>query len=328
MHDGNRGDHTKTGLIAGIFVAALIAAASIGWGLWQSAEYERQADNHAREYAAYTDNQIRQSCLSLPPIYQKDCAAKARNEQRDNERNERDLVAQRQSALWAYIMGAAAVIGMGLSVIGVVLVWTTFAETKRANSIALAQNRAWLNFEMVECKISHKRGKLTKNPKTGKMTKTNEIGVGDPAIIITVAVKNTGNAPAYDIRWISGKLKGQWKSRGEPSVYEPFGRAFYEKVATSESRIPVLMPGEFSTYAVALHLNDEWMTPDTGYIRAFPKWAMFVEYRGSGIDHFGETGKVLTFFDKDGRLFRVEQGVSYHGKPMTMEDDIEARHAI
>jgi len=315
-------------LIAGIIIAALLAAAFIGWGLWKTAEYEREAHNQAREYAAYTDEKIRKACLSLPPVYQKDCTAQARHEQRAYERDEKDLVAQRKSALWAYIMGAAAVIGMGLSVIGVFLVWTTFAETKRANRIALAQNRAWLNFEMVECKISHRRGKLTKNPETGRVTKTNEIGVGDPAILVTVAVKNTGNAPAYDIRCISGKLKGQWKDRGEPSVYEPFGRAFYEKVATNDSRIPVLMPGEFSTYAVSLDLNDEWMTPDTGYIRSFPKWAMFVEYRGAGIDHFGETGKVLTFFDQNGRLFPVEQGVSYHDKPMTMEDDIEARHAI
>lgn len=33
-------------------------------------------------------------------------------------------------------MGIAAVIGMGLSFVGVILVWTTFAETRRANEIA------------------------------------------------------------------------------------------------------------------------------------------------------------------------------------------------
>lgn len=136
MSNGNRGDHTKTGLIAGIIVAVLVASAFIGWGLWKTAEYEREAYDQTREYAAYTDQQIRQSCVSPAPIEKQECAAKARHEQRGNERNEYDLVAQRKSALWAYIMGAAAVIGMGLSVIGVFLVWTTFAETRLANVIA------------------------------------------------------------------------------------------------------------------------------------------------------------------------------------------------
>lgn len=147
MHDGNRGDHTKTGLIAGIVVAALIAVATISWGLWQSAEYGREANNRAREYAAYTDEKVRKACLSLPPVYQKNCATEARHEKRDNERDERDLVAQRQSALWALIMGAAAVVGMGLSVIGVFLVWTTFKETQRAANLAAENLNAFRKFE-------------------------------------------------------------------------------------------------------------------------------------------------------------------------------------
>lgn len=136
MFDGNRGDYSKIGLIAGSVLAALIAALFIAWGVSKSAEYQRQADNQTREYTAYTDQEIRKACLRLPPVDKQECAAKARHEQRAYQRNEQDLVAQRQSALWAYIMGAAAVIGMGLSVIGVILVWTTFRETRRTAVIA------------------------------------------------------------------------------------------------------------------------------------------------------------------------------------------------
>ncbi|MDX2210076.1 MAG: hypothetical protein SFV20_06925 [Sphingopyxis sp.] len=122
----------------------------IGWGLWKSAEYEWEADNQTSKYAAYTDKQIRQSCPRRPSVDQQNCAAKARHEQRANERNERDLVAQKKSALWAYIMGAAAVIGMGLSTVGVILVWTTFRETKSSNDLFRHNQRARL---IVKCEL-------------------------------------------------------------------------------------------------------------------------------------------------------------------------------
>jgi uncharacterized Tic20 family protein len=145
---GNRGKHSKAGLIALGFVLALILGALfINSGLSRDSVYQRQADANTREYAAYTDQQIRQSCVRLIGDEKANCIAKYRQESRTNERNEQDLVAQRQSANWAYIMGAAAIIGMVLSVIGVVLVWTTFDETRRANILSKAQQRARISLE-------------------------------------------------------------------------------------------------------------------------------------------------------------------------------------
>jgi hypothetical protein len=139
----NRSKHSKTGLIALAFVLALILGALfINSGLSRDAVYQGQANTNTREYAAYTDQQIRQSCIRLIGDEKTNCIAKYQHERRNNERNEQDLVAQRQSANWAYITGAAAVIGMVLSVIGVVLVWTTFDETRKANKITKAQQRA------------------------------------------------------------------------------------------------------------------------------------------------------------------------------------------
>jgi hypothetical protein len=133
----NRCNISKVGLIVFAFLAALaLGVAFIGFGLSRDAEYQRQADTNAREYAAYADQQARQSCIRLFDQKKADCIAKYSHEKRTNHRNEQDLVAQRQSANWAYIMGAAAVIGMILSVVGVVLVWTTFRETQKTNKIA------------------------------------------------------------------------------------------------------------------------------------------------------------------------------------------------
>jgi len=136
MHGSDRGDVTKAGLAAGIAIAVLVSTAFIGWGLSKSAEYQRQSDYQASEYSAYTYDKVGQSCIGMSIVDKAECIEKARHERRTYERDEQDLVAQRQSALWAYIMGAAAVIGMGLSVIGVFLVWTTFRETRRTAKAA------------------------------------------------------------------------------------------------------------------------------------------------------------------------------------------------
>jgi hypothetical protein len=217
MHDGNRGDHTKTGLIAGIIVAALIAVAFISWGLWKAAEYEREASDQAREYAAYTDEKIRKACLSLPPVYQKDCATEARHEQRGNERNEHDLVAQRKSALWAYIMGAAAVIGMGLSVIGVFLVWTTFDATRKANAIANdaldGQLRPWISIGIDYYGLTFKEGVLSANLK--------------------LYVKNRGTSPALYVTYTAAvyieKMHGERVFNLMPTFFEEDGATHHNK---------------------------------------------------------------------------------------------------
>jgi hypothetical protein len=144
----NRGKHSKARLIALAFVAALILGAMfINSGLSRDAVYQGQANANTREYAAYTDQQIRQSCVRLIGDEKANCIAKYRQESRNNERNEQDLVAQRKSANWAYIMGAAAVVGMVLSVIGVVLVWTTFDETRRANLLSKDMQRGRIDIE-------------------------------------------------------------------------------------------------------------------------------------------------------------------------------------
>ena len=148
MSGSDQSKHTKAGLITGFICAALMAAVFIGWGLLESTKYQREADYQASEHAKYTSNIVAQTCVGIAPAKRFECVGNAIAAQRDTERNEEDLVAQKQSALWAYIMGAAAVIGMGLSALGVFLVWTTFHETRKANTIArnamIGQLRPWI----------------------------------------------------------------------------------------------------------------------------------------------------------------------------------------
>ena len=131
MSRSHRGDHTKIGLIIGIVIAILVAVMFIVSGLSESAKYQAKADYETSEHAKYTSDKIAETCIGIASVKKITCLGDAIDAQRAYERDEQDLVAQRQSALWAYIMAAAAVIGVGLSVIGVFLVWTTFRETKR-----------------------------------------------------------------------------------------------------------------------------------------------------------------------------------------------------
>lgn len=128
----------------GALVIAAVCALTLGYGLLESADYERQATYNAQDYAKHTGDKVAQTCVSIPPVEKAECLANAFEAQREYEYNQADLVAQRQSALWGYLMAAAAIIGMGLSAVGVALVWTTFRATKEANEIARRGQRGWL----------------------------------------------------------------------------------------------------------------------------------------------------------------------------------------
>jgi hypothetical protein len=195
MLGSGRSEYTKAGLIAGIVISVIIAALFIIWGRLESAEYQREADYKTAEYSAYTYEKVGQSCLRLSSPDKVECLAQARHERRAYERNEQDLVAQRQSALWAYIMGAAAVIGMGLSVIGVFLVWTTFNETRRANEIASRVSAADLRPYLFVDKVT-----LDGLDDIGEVDEHGGFDRNGPAIgKVTIYFRNFGKVPARNI---------------------------------------------------------------------------------------------------------------------------------
>lgn len=140
----SRGDwlkHSKIRLIAGLVSAVAFSLLILGYGLLQSSKYEWQADSHTREYSGYTSKKVAESCVGVPQVERIKCLYDAMDAEAEYKYNQADLVAQRQSALWAYIMALAAIIGMLLSAVGVFLVWTTFRETRRTADQALEANR-------------------------------------------------------------------------------------------------------------------------------------------------------------------------------------------
>jgi hypothetical protein len=155
MSRSDWGQLAKVGLVGlAILVAIALGSYVVGDGLSRDAIYERQADEHSREYAADSNNQIRQRCLALGGAAKAECVQEERHKYRSDRRDELDLVAQRKSANWAFVMGGAAVLGMVLSAIGVVLVWITFRATRRAADSAGNTYDAFVAVERARLKIS------------------------------------------------------------------------------------------------------------------------------------------------------------------------------
>lgn len=125
-------------------VAALVGigliAAGIGYGLAEQSGYADRAYDQSANYAKNTADQITKTCFRLTRSEQPKCfhegAERYRLDTSDKQREYEDLIAQRKAALWSMIMGVAALIGMALSVVGVILVWLSFAEQRTANQLA------------------------------------------------------------------------------------------------------------------------------------------------------------------------------------------------
>ncbi|OYW49027.1 MAG: hypothetical protein B7Y36_13325 [Novosphingobium sp. 28-62-57] len=196
MFTSHRRNKPKIGLIAAILATVVLTASVIVWGQSKSAEYQRRAYDETRHHAENTRQEIRQSCGVIALRKPNECATKKTEEHRAYERDEQDLVAQKQSALWAFIMGASAVVGMGLSAVGVALVWTTFNATKKANQIAQTafeyQVRPWIK---IKAEVS-------------KIIQAND----DVHVRVYVDSVNVGQAPANNLSVCVKMLEGDWPS--------------------------------------------------------------------------------------------------------------------
>ena len=107
---------SAVGLALSAIITIAICVAFVGWARTVSAEYERQAHYHTADYAEHTYRKQRDSCIGLVDKDKHECEWKADEAKRTYEHDQEDLVAQKSAALWGYVMGVSAVLGMGLRV--------------------------------------------------------------------------------------------------------------------------------------------------------------------------------------------------------------------
>ena len=150
MLRGNRLNLTAVGLVFATLITIAICLGFVTWAKSASAEYERQSHYRTADYSENTYRKQRDSCVRLVQKDKQQCEWEADEAKRTYEHDQEDLVAQKSAALWGYVMGVSAVLGMGLSIIGVCLVWTTFRETRKANQISRDASRAWIGISVSE----------------------------------------------------------------------------------------------------------------------------------------------------------------------------------
>jgi hypothetical protein len=135
-----------------IKVAGLIALVALtglflfAWTVPYTRSIEQEATQRSEIYRQNAEDRIKRVCSSA--FAKPDCVGETRQAQRENERQEQDLAAQKVTAWWTRVMGVAALIGMALSAVGVWLVKTTFDETRRANTLAKKSQRAIISVKL------------------------------------------------------------------------------------------------------------------------------------------------------------------------------------
>ncbi len=129
MSDGNRSGVDKAALKRWIYralfgAAILVAVAGIQHGI-----YYNEAANRAADHASNAENQITSKCLVASS--RPECSREIKDAARSEQRDEYDLYSQKAMALWTAVMGIVGVFGLGLSGVGVLLIWRTWEETQK-----------------------------------------------------------------------------------------------------------------------------------------------------------------------------------------------------
>jgi hypothetical protein len=168
---------------------AIIAAASIGAGAYMiyaanssEVSYKQFASDSAKADSQRANINKQRSCGPLPTQARAKCEAEEYYSAHQAEHDDRDLEAQRTTAIWTRYLGIAGIVGTAFGLLGVVLVLLTFAEQRKTSR---AELRAY---------VFPEKARLL----DGTNPKLREDNVGVPAA--EVVIKNFGNTPARNVR--------------------------------------------------------------------------------------------------------------------------------
>jgi hypothetical protein len=156
MSDGDGRKRYPVEIIAAAIITTVFLIGGLGairFGFLEQVKNYRDAQQNSGEYTRNTYAPEVDRCLILARESQSDCIAEASNKERNYRRDEQDLAAQKTSAVWAYLMGSAALIGMILSAFGVFLVWRTFQATRDSNKITREIGKAQVGAYMSEDRV-------------------------------------------------------------------------------------------------------------------------------------------------------------------------------
>ena len=230
-------------VLLGLGSLAVLGAA--GWlinkGLSLQRGYERETAIAANQAANRARVQMHDQCAPLPAQAKEKCADEIGDAYRDYRHETRDLEAQRTSALWTAFMGAAALLGMAVSIIGVGLVWITFNATRRGNEIA--EDTAKRQLRAYVCLRPVFIDRLVPSA-----------GPGPDRFVVTLPVENAGQTPA-------NRLLIQWAWRVVPDGGKIAADFFEQTIAqhpVSGDREHCIGPGQLKEMPFRLAIEPPW----------------------------------------------------------------------
>ena len=216
MSDSDRSGKRAVGLLLAGLLACVIGLIAINLNGSLQKLNDLEANYRAEQYAENARVDIQRKCTNIPARPERaGCVNETKEPYRVAERAERDLQAQQTMAIWTRAMGQAAIIGMVVGIVGLVLIFTTFKETRRAADAGLEANkiarensrqqlRAYLDITNVRWFVSE-----SESPK-----------IGDDRIGIIVKIENFGATPAVD--FVAGfKIEKPGVSGGVVTIVSP-----------------------------------------------------------------------------------------------------------
>lgn len=163
--------------------------------------FEDKANYAASQYAGEANVRAKSSCGLLSGVEKLDCSERIYRRAREQSRQEYELAAQRQNALWNAAMGEAAMIGGALSVFTLLLVFFTYAEQREANEIAGRQHEQ--SRRDAEANLAHARrvSQLELRPYVF-VDKIEREQLAERYFQLVVWLKNFGRTPARNLEAI------------------------------------------------------------------------------------------------------------------------------
>lgn len=176
-----------------------IAAGALFKIAWQIRDSKVRADNAAAAYEQSASVEANHSCGYLTGADKAYCYDRAFRRARDEERQEYELQAEREQAIWAGASGKTAIFGEVFSVVTIVALFLAFIEQRRSNRISYlglvdARRRA--------------RQTISETRRLGEAQTRAYLSVTDCSVIfgkgvpsLRPTIRNAGQSPALRVKW-------------------------------------------------------------------------------------------------------------------------------
>ena len=199
MSDSDRGEDFGHWWVTPGFVAlATVFITVFGYAYWATTSNWNESQENSKHIEAYSNRYAVERCNRLYPVEKDECIKEAAQAAQDQQRNEADLYAQRQMAVWALVVAICAAVSIPLSVAGIFFVWRSLALNREAVAAATTANANTLRAIEQEQANAERGIRAYVTPGNISVSKF-DIGLKSN---FRCVFKNSGQTPAFQFRFL------------------------------------------------------------------------------------------------------------------------------